>query len=353
MDIELLSNPLVTEYFNDWHLGNESPIGFAGMVVDTYFPRQYIYHSGQQHIWPMLEMAMMSPLENDADVENQFVAFFFTLFHDAAVDIGQSRQILNKHININAGPKWRRLFEMVHEAIQASAYEFENIELLEPHVQFCIKLDIHGHFSQERTEIERQERLVFKEYQRVEFGTFVEERIKVLEHIYNVCRINPVGLEMRKSFLRNWQPRIAVFAGSFKPFHSGHMNVLKQAENDFDKVIIACGSNNDKGANAQYANIKLLKQHQVESYNTLLTNYLKSKPYNVTLIRGLRNGQDMQYEQNMRAALKDTMPHLRIVYYLCDPEVAHVSSSLCRDVVKYDQAQYMKYTSLGNYQMEY
>jgi pantetheine-phosphate adenylyltransferase len=360
MDKKLLTNPLINEYFNDWHIGSHSASHFADAVIEKFFPRQNIYHSGKHHIWPMLECAMLAPLQNDADVENQFVAYFFALFHDAdQSSINVSREILNRHVNMNADPKWQRLFQMVHEAIQATEYNFEDIDLLEDHVKHCIMLDVGPLNDTDLGSILRNERLIFKEYQNVEYTAFANKRIDVLRNIYKICKLNPNALRIRENHLIRWTPKIAVFPGSFAPFHKGHLSVLKQAEQQFDKVVIAKGVNRQKTRDINEAEVRELKatlcHHQVDVYQGMLTDYLKDHYYveDVTVIRGLRNGQDLQYEQSLRAALKDMEPNINIVYYICDADVAHVSSSLCREASTLCHPSYQKYTDLGNYTKEY
>lgn len=333
---DILNNPLINEYFDDQHLGSESAIGFAGNIISKYFPRENIYHSGIHHIWPMLEYFSRddSKAEHyESHCENQFVGYFFALFHDALPSIVECRRLLNQYVNMNGSNKFRRLFEMVHEAIQASAYEFENIDNLPAHAKYCIMADVGALLETDYDEIVKSEQLIFKEYQKYDYPEFVRQRTIVLENIYRICNLREECLELRKLYLECFTPRIAVFAGSFNPFHVGHMNVLKQAEKHFHKVIVAVGQNADKADSTNEIAVKdKLKYHQVESYSGLLTDYIKRKSYPVTLIRGLRNGQDLQYEQNMRSALQDLKSDVQIVYYLCDRDVAHISSSLCRDV---------------------
>ena len=40
--------------------------------------------------------------------------------------------------------------------------------------------------------------------------------------------------------------RIALFPGSFDPFTSGHLNILRRALTMFDEVVVAVGVNQDK-----------------------------------------------------------------------------------------------------------
>lgn len=356
MENEQLKNPIINEYFEKYHNDNISPVSFAKMIINKYFPRQNIYHSGKHHIGPMLDAIMFDPVQTDRDLENQFVGFFFALFHDAAgEDISRSRELLNHYVNINANLKFRRLFEMVHEAIQATTYSFENIDFLEDHVKYCVMFDVCALNSTDHKEILDNEQLIFKEYQHVHYPMFVEKRIEGLRHIYKICNLNEDALRIREDHLLHWKPKIAIFPGTFDPFHIGHMNVLKQAEQQFDKVVIAKGHNSQKPISTKV--IEKLRQtlphHQVDEYHGMLTDYIKAYycVEDVTVIRGLRNGQDLQYEQNLRAALRDMEPRLNIVYYVCDAEVSHISSSLCREVQA--SPQYQKYVTIENYEQEY
>jgi pantetheine-phosphate adenylyltransferase len=136
--------------------------------------------------------------------------------------------------------------------------------------------------------------------------------------------------------------KIAIYPGSFNPFTIGHLNILEKAEATFGKenVIIAIGKNSSKEESSvdRAATIKHnLPSRNVEKYDGLLTEYIWEKEkegYDVTLIRGLRNGFDLQYETNLLRALQDYKPDLQVIFYLCDKQFDHVSSSLYREAEK-------------------
>ena len=142
-------------------------------------------------------------------------------------------------------------------------------------------------------------------------------------------------------------PKIGVFAGTFNPFHIGHKNILEQAEKMFDKVIIAVGKNKSKQGSAHINELRSkLPRHQIDYYSGFLTDYLRCKDYDVTLIRGLRNGQDLQYEQNMRSTIKDLDKDVKIVYYLCDSAVEHISSSMVKEIQAINPAAAEQYLAI-------
>ena len=121
--------------------------------------------------------------------------------------------------------------------------------------------------------------------------------------------------------------KIGVYAGSFNPFHKGHYNILCKAEKIFDKVIIARGINPEKN-NVLVPLPKILDDRPVLSYNGLLTDFMTSlEEENVTLIRGLRNSVDLQFEMNQYRYFQDLMPNIQMVSIFCDKEFEHISSS--------------------------
>lgn len=136
--------------------------------------------------------------------------------------------------------------------------------------------------------------------------------------------------------------KIAIYPGSFNPFTIGHLNVLEKAEAIFgiENVIIAVGVNPEKSSDTtdKVATIKHnLPSKNVESYAGFLTDYIWSKEkegFDVTVIRGLRNSFDLQYETNLLRAMQDFKPDIKSMMFLCDKEFDHVSSSLYRSCEK-------------------
>jgi phosphopantetheine adenylyltransferase len=111
---------------------------------------------------------------------------------------------------------------------------------------------------------------------------------------------------------------------------------LQKAEKLFDKVIIAFGKNPDKTVRT-WDIPKTIGNRQLTEYNGLLTDYVDSLGYDVTLVRGLRNSTDFQYEQNQYRYIQELKPDIKIVNVFCDKEFEHISSSGIRTLEKYDK----------------
>jgi len=140
------------------------------------------------------------------------------------------------------------------------------------------------------------------------------------------------------AFIQGFHPKVAVFAGSFNPFHKGHYNVLQKAERIFDKVIIAFGKNPDKSQRT-WARPASIQNRQIEEYDGLLTDFVASLGHEVVVVRGLRNSTDFQYEQNQYRYIQELMPGINIINIFCDKEFEHISSSGIRTLEKFDKHQ--------------
>jgi pantetheine-phosphate adenylyltransferase len=143
--------------------------------------------------------------------------------------------------------------------------------------------------------------------------------------------------------------KLGLYCGSFNPFTVGHLDIVKQAVSVFDEVMVAKGINPAKEQTYKYPlPIKFLNNMNVHvmGYRTLVTDFiqkLETDGYDVTLIRGLRNGADLEYEQNFTAFLKDIYPKVKLVAFYCDPKFRHISSSSVRDIEKFSPEEYKKY----------
>lgn len=144
--------------------------------------------------------------------------------------------------------------------------------------------------------------------------------------------------------------KIGIYAGSFNPFHKGHLDIVNQAKQLFDEVIVAFGYNPTKDANEKEPLPDFDKLGIVdESYFGLLADYLKSVSKrgdgnnDVFLIRGLRNGEDLQHEQNQLQFIREMYPDLKVVFFICDKNLEHVSSSSLRALKKVSHEYYEKY----------
>lgn len=154
----------------------------------------------------------------------------------------------------------------------------------------------------------------------------------------------------------NTKPTLGLYAGSFNPFHVGHLDVVKQAADIFDVIMIAQGINSSKikaslptDRHALPAQFLTTFRHdveiQVDTYDTLLVDYIKKleETSNVTLVRGLRRGADLEYEQNLVAFLRGMHPQIKVAHFMARPEFAHISSSALRDIRHFSEAEYRKY----------
>lgn len=133
---------------------------------------------------------------------------------------------------------------------------------------------------------------------------------------------------------------IALYPGSFNPFHKGHYDILLKAEKIFGTVVIAKGVNPDKPKSEYELPKVILRDFPVIEYSGLLTDcideYKKiAHNNNITVIRGLRNSTDLQYEMTQYRYLQDLMPDIQVVSIFCDKEYEHISSSGIRSLTKY------------------
>lgn len=142
---------------------------------------------------------------------------------------------------------------------------------------------------------------------------------------------------------------IAFYAGSFDPFTNGHLHVVQKSAKIFDKVIIGIGDNPDKKRRFDKTLMKnvieeILKNRNINNVEVIcyekITVDAAIKNNATFLVRGVRNGMDYEYEENM-ASINEEVAGIDTIYIRAG-KLGNISSSMVmelyengKDVSKY------------------
>ena len=133
--------------------------------------------------------------------------------------------------------------------------------------------------------------------------------------------------------------RIAVYPGTFDPITLGHLNVMERASGLFDRVIVGVGVNVEKratfepherqelieGATSHLENI------EIRTFSGLAVEFVKQCGARV-MVRGVRPLTDIPAELTMMMANRRLAPDVETLFMIADGELAHVSSSLIKQI---------------------
>lgn len=138
--------------------------------------------------------------------------------------------------------------------------------------------------------------------------------------------------------------KTAVYAGSFDPFTNGHLSVVKDAADVFDKVIICIAHNSAKKrctnvTEMAHAISKTLDNEGITNVEVVINDGLVAdycKEVNAEyLVRGLRNTSDYMYEENIAKINYEINPDLKTIYFRATQEA--ISSSMVRELRSYSK----------------
>lgn len=129
----------------------------------------------------------------------------------------------------------------------------------------------------------------------------------------------------------------ALFAGSFDPFTNGHLDVLNRGLDLFEQVVVAIGVHHGKKGmfsfeeRADLIQASLEDKVRITSFDGLVVDAMRAAGA-IALLRGLRDGTDLDYEMQM-AGMNETMaPEVRTVFVPASPGVRHVTATLVRQI---------------------
>lgn len=135
--------------------------------------------------------------------------------------------------------------------------------------------------------------------------------------------------------------KIAVYPGSFDPITLGHIDVLKDSAQMFDKVIITVSNNINKNALLSVEerldlikeSVKDIPNVEVDSFDGLTVEYAKSKNATI-LLRGLRAVSDFEYEMQLSQTNRALNEDIKTVFLITKPEYNFISSSTVKEILK-------------------
>lgn len=137
--------------------------------------------------------------------------------------------------------------------------------------------------------------------------------------------------------------RIALFPGSFDPFTRGHESIVERALPLFDEIVIAIGVNVNKHTLTSMEKRQQLIENtfrhepkvKVITYTGLTVDAARQCGARFFL-RGVRMIQDFENEMNM-AEVNRELSGIETVLLYTLPEYSHISSSIVRELVKWNQ----------------
>jgi pantetheine-phosphate adenylyltransferase len=141
-----------------------------------------------------------------------------------------------------------------------------------------------------------------------------------------------------------FMPRTALYAGSFDPVTHGHLDVVRQAVRLADRLVIAVGVHPGKAplfsAEERLAMLQetcgpLAREAKCElsciTFSDLVVQTAR-KAGATMLIRGLRDGTDLDYEMQM-AGMNGTMaPDVQTIFLPASPIVRPITATLVRQI---------------------
>ena len=132
-----------------------------------------------------------------------------------------------------------------------------------------------------------------------------------------------------------------VFAGSFDPVTTGHMDVIGKCAMMFNKVVVAIGVNNQKKYTFPLeVRLKML-QAACEKYSSVtvttfdgyVADFLR-KENTKFYVRGIRDGKDLEYEEKSFEFSVKLYPEMETLFVNCSKETKNVSSTLVKRLIK-------------------
>lgn len=127
-----------------------------------------------------------------------------------------------------------------------------------------------------------------------------------------------------------------LFPGSFDPMHEGHLKIIKRASRIFDDVLVLVAQNPHKKYTdiidrCEFAkkSVKRLKLDnvKVDFWSGQIMEYFEKYYFDV-VIRSIRDGDDLEWEEKIAAEYKKQNVDVEFLYFISDDVTKSIKSSM-------------------------
>ncbi|MDG6094809.1 pantetheine-phosphate adenylyltransferase [Acetobacter sp. AN02] len=139
----------------------------------------------------------------------------------------------------------------------------------------------------------------------------------------------------------------AFYPGTFDPVTEGHLDIIRRGARLFGRLIVGVAENAGKNPLLSLPDrlacleevlpgIAAQTGTQIEavSFSTLLTRAMQDHGASV-ILRGLRNGTDLDYESPMARLNTRLAPGIETVFLVAGAQVQDISSGLVREIARH------------------
>lgn len=134
----------------------------------------------------------------------------------------------------------------------------------------------------------------------------------------------------------------AIYPGSFDPVTLGHLDIIKRAARQFDRLIVCVMVNSDKhGLFKPEERVEMIRRVtsdlpnvEVEMSPELLSDYAQAKGATM-VVKGLRAVSDFEKECQMALINRKLNPELDTMFLPARQNFTYLSSSVVKEMARY------------------
>ena len=136
--------------------------------------------------------------------------------------------------------------------------------------------------------------------------------------------------------------QIALYPGSFDPFHNGHLEIVESAAAHFDRLVVAAVRNPQKGEplfdlverqEMIEESVAHLANVEIAVFSSLVVDLARDLGADV-IVRGLRMASDFEHELQM-AQMNEAISGIVTVFLSCASSHSFIASSLVREIARF------------------